>query len=70
MSDFRNANDPLWRDAGYRSGARSYGSVEAWTPGLTGIWADTNTKPLATTTSSTGNAPPGSRGRRRAESLA
>jgi len=21
MSDFRNANDPLWRDAGYRSGA-------------------------------------------------
>jgi hypothetical protein len=33
MSDFRNANDPLWRDTGYGSGARSYGSVEAWIAG-------------------------------------
>jgi hypothetical protein len=34
MSDFRNPNDPLWRDTGYDSGPRSDGSAAgAWIGG-------------------------------------
>jgi hypothetical protein len=33
MSDFRNPNDPLWRDTSYDSGTPSYGSAGAWIAG-------------------------------------
>ena len=35
MSDFRNSNDPLWRD--YNSGRLSYGSTWGWIAGATAV---------------------------------
>jgi hypothetical protein len=35
MSDFRNSNDPLWRDTGYDSGR--YGSTWGWMAGAAAV---------------------------------
>ena len=37
MSDFRNSNDPLWRDTGYDSGRLSYGSTWGWFAGAAAV---------------------------------